>query len=341
MAAYDDLAARVHADRVCDLLLAAETQSSYRDGGSVRLFGLVEHVEKKTTKNGGTMAFVRLEDRTGSIECLVFSRLFQEKQLLLREGEIVYGEGRLSLREEKEPTVDQEGALRYTCARCGRTRTEALPFRFADVKPGAYYETPVYWALRHEPRITSGTDATHFSPKKTCTREQVVSFLWAAMGKPEPETPADAAHIPFVDVKPTAYSCKAVLWAVENGVTTGTDANHFSPKKGCTREQVAAFLWTLAGKPEPMGIESPFADVPAGKYYFKPVLWAVENGVTEGVGGGKFGVGKTCTRGQIVTFLYKAMTNPALEFCQHSYSVESGSPASCTKAATERRTCTR
>ena len=105
MAAYDDLAARVHADRVCDLLLAAETQSSYRDGGSVRLFGLVEHVEKKTTKNGGTMAFVRLEDRTGSIECLVFSRLFQEKQLLLREGEIVYGEGRLSLREEKEPTV--------------------------------------------------------------------------------------------------------------------------------------------------------------------------------------------------------------------------------------------
>ncbi len=105
MAAYDDVAASVRADRMCDLLLAAEGQGGYKDGGSVRLFGLIEHVEKKTTKNGGTMAFVRLEDRTGSIECLVFSRLFQEKQLLLREGEIVFCEGRLSLREEKEPTV--------------------------------------------------------------------------------------------------------------------------------------------------------------------------------------------------------------------------------------------
>ena len=105
MAAYDDIASSIRADRVCDLLLAAEGQSGYQDGSRVRLFGLVEQVEKKTTKNGGTMAFVRLEDRTGSIECLVFSRLFKEKQLLLREGEIVFCEGRLSLREEKEPTV--------------------------------------------------------------------------------------------------------------------------------------------------------------------------------------------------------------------------------------------
>ena len=241
----------------------------------------------------------------------------------------------------KEATVDQDGALRYTCARCGKTRTETVAFAFADVEYGKYYYEPVYWALRHEPRITSGTDATHFSPKKTCTREQVVSFLWAAMGKPEPETPADAAHNPFADVKPSAYYYKAVLWAVENGVTSGIDATHFAPKKGCTREQVAAFLWTLAGKPDPLGSESPFTDVIPGKYYFKPVLWAVENGVTEGMGGGKFGVGKTCTRAQIVTFLYKAMTNPELEFCHHSYTVESGSPATCTKAATERRTCTR
>ena len=241
----------------------------------------------------------------------------------------------------KEATVDQDGALRYTCARCGKTRTETVAFAFADVEYGKYYYEPVYWALRHEPRITSGTDATHFSPKKTCNREQVVSFLWAAMGKPEPETPADAAHNPFADVKPSAYYYKAVLWAVENGVTSGIDATHFAPKKGCTREQVAAFLWTLAGKPDPLGSESPFTDVIPGKYYFKPVLWAVENGVTEGMGGGKFGVGKTCTRAQIVTFLYKAMTNPELEFCHHSYTVESGSPATCTKAATERRTCTR
>ena len=105
MAAYDDIAASIRADRICDLLLAQEGQSGYQDGTRVRLFGLVEQMEKKTTKNGGTMAFLRLEDRTGSIECLVFSRLYREKQLLLREGEILFCEGRLSLREEKEPTV--------------------------------------------------------------------------------------------------------------------------------------------------------------------------------------------------------------------------------------------
>ena len=106
MGEYDALAKAIGADRICDLLLADESQgSAYRDGSDVRLLGLVEHLEKKVTKTGGTMAFVKLEDRTGSIECLVFSRLYAERQQLLQEGEIIEARGRLSLREEKEPTV--------------------------------------------------------------------------------------------------------------------------------------------------------------------------------------------------------------------------------------------
>ena len=106
MGEYDDLAKQLRADRICDLLLAEEGQGDgYRDGTHVRLLGLVEHLEKKMTKSGGTMAFVKLEDRTGAIECIVFPKQFAERQLLLREGEIILIEGRLSLREEKEPTV--------------------------------------------------------------------------------------------------------------------------------------------------------------------------------------------------------------------------------------------
>ena len=198
--------------------------------------------------------------------------------------------------------LGEEGELLCVCARCGRSCTEPFFSVFEDVQPGKYYYNSVYWALFHEPRITSGIDDTHFGPGKTCTRAQVMSFLWAAMGKPEPKT----AQSPFEDVKPGKYYFKAVLWAVENGVTSGTDDSHFSPGKGCTREQVVAFLWTLAGKPAPKSSESPFTDVRAGKYYYKAVLWAYENDVTGGIGDGKFGVGQTCTRGQIVTFLYKA-----------------------------------
>ena len=106
MGEYDDLAKQLRADRICDLLLAEEGQrEGYRDGAHVRLLGIIDHLEKKMTKSGGTMAFVKLEDRTGAIECLVFPKQFSERQLLLREGEIVMIEGKLSLREEKEPTV--------------------------------------------------------------------------------------------------------------------------------------------------------------------------------------------------------------------------------------------
>ena len=108
------------------------------------------------------------------------------------------------------------------------------------------------------------------------------------------------------DVHPSDYYYKAVLWAVENHITNGTSKTTFSPEAGCTRGQVVTFLWRAEGEPEPGTTKSPFTDV-TGDYYFKAVLWAVEQQITTGIGNGLFAPNNTCTRGQIVTFLYRDM----------------------------------
>ena len=114
---------------------------------------------------------------------------------------------------------------------------------FVDVRSDAYYYDPVLWAVKNG--ITSGIDATHFGPTATCNRAQVVTFLWRANGCPEPEK----ANNPFTDVEPGKFYEKAVLWAVEKGITSGISATAFGPNEGCTRAQVVTFLWRAAGKP--------------------------------------------------------------------------------------------
>ena len=141
-----------------------------------------------------------------------------------------------------------------------------------------------------------------FEPQTTCTRGQIVTFLWRAKGEPEPSS----NYNPFRDVSESDYYYKAVLWAVENGITTGTSATTFAPNAGCTRAQVATFLWRAEGKPS-SSAANPFTDVNTSAYYGTAVLWAVENGITDGIGNNQFAPDMTCTRGQIVTFLYRAM----------------------------------
>ena len=129
-----------------------------------------------------------------------------------------------------------------------------------------------------------------------------MTFLWRAAGKPEP-TKTDN---PFTDVKDGAYYYQAVLWAVEKGITTGTSATTFRPDATCTRGQIVTFLWRFNEQPEPTKTDNPFTDVPVGQYYYTAVLWAVEKGVTKGTSADKFSPDSTCTRAQIVTFLYRA-----------------------------------
>lgn len=170
---------------------------------------------------------------------------------------------------------------------------------FTDVFESDYYYDAVLWAV--ENGVTYGTSATTFSPDLACTRAQIVTFLWRAAGSPEPA----GNHNPFMDVKASDYYYEAVLWAAENGITEGTSATTFSPDLACTRDQAVTFLWRAAGKPAPESIVNPFTDVKPGQYYTDAVLWAAENGITEGTSATTFSPGLTCTRAQIVTFLYR------------------------------------
>lgn len=169
---------------------------------------------------------------------------------------------------------------------------------FSDVSTSAYYYEAVKWA--QEKGITGGIGNGLFGPNQPCTRAQIVTFLWRATGSPEPK-----AMSSFADVSTDAYYAKAVAWAVENGITTGTGDGKFSPDATCTREQAVAFLYRASGSPAVSG-GSAFSDVAANAYYADAVAWAEKNGVTGGIGGGLFGSGNACTRAQIVTFLYRA-----------------------------------
>ncbi|MBR5491476.1 MAG: S-layer homology domain-containing protein, partial [Oscillospiraceae bacterium] len=133
------------------------------------------------------------------------------------------------------------------------------------------------------------------------TRGQVVTFLWRSQGEPAPE----GGNNPFTDVKEGDYFYEAVLWAVENGITTGLSPTEFGPNSPCNRAQVVTFLWRTMGKPAPADPTNPFGDVAEGVYYFDAVLWAVENGITTGMGEGIFAPNAACNRGQIVCFLYR------------------------------------
>ena len=171
---------------------------------------------------------------------------------------------------------------------------------FTDVPEDAYFAAPVAWAV--DKNITSGLTANTFGPNASCTRAQAVTFLWKAAGSPAPKSTAHS----FSDVKAGSWYETAVLWAVENGITSGTSASTFSPDAPCTRAQIVTFLWKAQSAPAAETANG-FADVAADAWYFAPVQWAVKNGVTSGTSASTFSPSATCTRAQIITFLYQAM----------------------------------
>ena len=171
---------------------------------------------------------------------------------------------------------------------------------FADVSAEEYYYEAVKWAS--ENGVTGGIGENLFGAKLPCTRAQIVTFLWRAAGSPEPKGMSG-----FVDVSADAYYAKAVAWAVEEGIVSGTSATTFNPDAVCTRAQSVAFLYRAFG--EKVNKAAGFSDVSADAYYADAVAWAVENGVASGIGGGLFAPDQDCARGQIVAFLYRAYQN--------------------------------
>ena len=169
---------------------------------------------------------------------------------------------------------------------------------FYDVPNNAYFYEAVKWAVKNG--ITTGVGNNLFAPEQPCTRAQIVTFLWRAAGSPEPKGAASG----MTDVVSGSYYEKAVAWAIENGITTGTTTSTFSPDATCTRAQAVTFLARALNAKAASAAE--FSDVPTDSYFADAVAWAAANGVTEGIGGGLFGSDNDCTRGQIVTFLYRA-----------------------------------
>ena len=174
-------------------------------------------------------------------------------------------------------------------------------YGLTDCPGSAYYALTVHWAI--DMGVTNGIDDTHFGPDLSCTRAQIVTFLWRAAGSPE----GSAGECSFTDVEAGSYYEKAVLWAVEKGITTGTSESTFSPNNTVTRGQSVTFLYRMKESPDVRAEECPFMDMEEDLYYYNAVLWAVKSGVTTGKSENLFAPEEACTRAQIVTFLYRAM----------------------------------
>ena len=182
----------------------------------------------------------------------------------------------------------------------GGSGTTPMNNPFRDVLTEDYFYDPVLWAVQN--KITAGTTETTFGPYEACTRGQIVTFLWRAAGSPEPKSSKN----PFTDVTKEDYFYKAVLWAVEKGVTAGLTPTVFGSNDPCTRAQAVTFLWRAAGSPKPTSTRNPFTDLDTSEYYMNAVLWAVGKGITAGTTPTTFGPNEGCVRAQIVTFLYRS-----------------------------------
>ncbi len=207
--------------------------------------------------------------------------------------------GKLKLTEKNGKYTFTMPASKITISGSFVKQAETPVQIFDDVPVTAYYYEAVKWAA--DKSITGGIGNNLFDPDAACTRAQIVTFLWRAAGSPEPKTMRG-----FDDVSADAYYAKAVAWAIENGITDGTGEGRFSPDATCTRAQAVTFLYRASGASAVSG-NSAFSDVAADAYYAAAVAWAEKNGVTGGIGGGLFGSDNTCTRAQIVTFLYRTM----------------------------------
>ena len=256
----------------------------------------------KSAKNGDVTA----SHKTASKGTTVTLTVDPDKGYVLDTLTVLDGKDKeLKLTEKNGKYTFTMPDSKVTVAATFKPLTTTGKHPFTDVPAGAYYEDAVVWAVGKN--ITTGMSATTFDPNGSCTRAQIVTFLWRAAGSPEPKTMKG-----FDDVASNAYYAKAVAWAVENGITTGTSASKFSPNDPCTRTQAVTFLFRYAAA---NGMEavtmqellSGYADAASvPSYAVSAMNWALAAGILQG-DGVKLMPNATCTRAQIVTFLYRAM----------------------------------
>lgn len=249
-------------------------------------------VEKEIEDSNGTVSFSKTTANSGETVTVTVA------------PDKYYSVGTVIVRNEKgeqiQTTRNADGTYSFKMP-AGKVSVEAVYIwenPFADVAEDAFYTAAVEWALKNS--ITEGTSENTFSPNVSCNRAQMMTFLWRAAGSPEPKR----ADCPFTDMDMDSYYGKAVLWAIENGITNGTSDTAFSPDMACSRAQMAAFLCRMAGG-KANGNEHSFDDVEKDAYYAEAIRWAVGNGITEGTGDNKYSPDAVCSRGQMVTFLYR------------------------------------
>ena len=255
-----------------------------------------------------------------------------------RETEAIAALGHAYESRIVEPTCTKGGYTEHICSRCGdRYRTEEVPA--AGHRYEEQTEPPTCTAsgrvcrvcmvcgdreiLETLPALGHEYDGGRVTREPTDTAMGRITYTCIRCGETRTETIPKRKN-PFVDVKKRDYFYEPVLWAVEAGITSGTDETHFSPNRTCTRAQVVTFLWKAAGAPEPQAACGPFADVPAESYYSRAVLWAAEQGITAGVDETHFGPDRGCTRAQVVTFLYRAKGQPDYEAVDRFQDVQRG-----------------
>ena len=209
------------------------------------------------------------------------------------------GDGEIDYVEEIDEiiTIERDGKWGFARLELGY----ANPFDDISDSTQFYYE-PVLWAV--DKGITTGMTDTTFVPGNDCTRGQIVTFLWRAKGQPEPASYEN----PFTDVAETDFFYKAVLWAYHAGITTGMTETTFAPGASCTRAQAVTFLWRQMGEPVPTTTADSFTDTADGQFYAEAVCWALDEAITNGMDDTTFGTDVTCSRGHIVTFLYRTYT---------------------------------
>ena len=244
------------------------------NGSTVELTGEFEKVDSTATKKGSAKCYIKftLGSETDTMRVYNTLRLLETTDETNKDAD-----------KEDSKTTDENT----------ETKTE---INFADVADDAYYASAVKWAVGKN--ITQGTSETTFSPDLTCTRAQILTFLWRAVGSPKAEI-----ENPFTDISASDYFYDAAIWAYGKDMVTG---DKFEGNTPCTRASTVEYLWKNAGSPS-LGKFGEFEDVDEDADYADAVDWAVAAEVTSGVSETEFAPENTCTRGQIVTFLCRAL----------------------------------